>query len=664
VTGAPLLTQSTNDIPAVRVVKPPTIDGVVTDEEWKGLASASGGFDEENGAPAPEESQYWFGYDDKYIYFAARLKDRNPKAIKATQFRPNVSLSGDDFVGFYVDPFGTLNDTNNFEMNPQGATNLRINGGRAAKVEWLGEMVSRARITADGWETEARVPWSVMRLPEAGKRDLRINAYRILSRTQRSYIMRDISAGKLQNTPYWRGVEVPKRDDAKRLMLLPYVYGGLSEREGLIANSGVDLKYPLTDSLDLIGSINPDFRNIENQVLSLDFSYFERLAGETRPFFLEGSGYFRTSGDAPLFVSQRIRQFDVGVKTYGKISDQTQFAFLNTTDFQAIGGNFGFPESGRGTINSLVGDVRHSFGPRTNLNMAVANLSMPGVQNTGTFIGGGHGFGPFDAFFQYMTTQDQAPERDTGRMLQRYGTRFNTGLSWRNAGAYVGGEFVDISPDFLPRLGFAPQRGFRGFEVSAGYEKTLPRGGIMEYGFDAGASDLRLYGGGVFRRGVGLGASVTLRDGTDFDFGAQFEQFREFHDRLFSIDVERPRGDPYRRWSLGYTWGELAGQPYSSFGPRFAYRPTQRLQLNASFQAVRHFEDLTQTIVSANYDINASDSVSGRLVRVGSDTSAYVSFRRAGNRGAEYYVIVGDPNARTFQPSVIIKAVFPMNLKF
>ena len=40
------------------------------------------------------------------------------------------------------------------------------------------------------------------------------------------------------------------------------------------------MKTSLTDQIDLVGTINPDFRNVENQVLSVDFSYFERLAGE------------------------------------------------------------------------------------------------------------------------------------------------------------------------------------------------------------------------------------------------------------------------------------------------------------------------------------------------------------------------------------------------
>jgi hypothetical protein len=31
--------------------------------------------------------------------------------------------------------------------------------------------------------------------------------------------------------------------------------------------------------------------------------------------------------------------------------------------------------------------------------------------------------------------------------------------------------------------------------------------------------------------------------------------------------------------------------------------------------------------------------------------------------GAEYFLILGDPNARTFRPSVVLKVVFPLSVK-
>jgi hypothetical protein len=48
----------------------------------------------------------------------------------------------------------------------------------------------------------------------------------------------------------------------------------------------------------------------------------------------------------------------------------------------------------------------------------------------------------------------------------------------------------------------------------------------------------------------------------------------------------------------------------------------------------------------------------------GGDINAYIAFRRSGNKGAEYFLIFGDPNARQFQASLILKAVFPVSIRF
>lgn len=632
------------EIPAVRLATPPTIDGRVEDAEWAGAPVVKGrGYDEDTGIEGPEDSEFRIAYDEKFIYYAARLSDSQPKRIKATQFRTNVSLDGDDFVGMYIDPFGTLSDLNNFDINSQGATNIRINGGRAAKREWLGEMEARSRRTETGWEMEVRIPWSVMRLPHAGKNDLRINFYRVLSRTQRGYIYKNIANGKIGDSPIWKGVEVPAKDNQRTVKLLPYTYGGYQDRYGIIANSGLDLKYNLTDDIDLIGSINPDFRNIENQVLSNDFSYFERLAGETRPFFLEGQDYFRTSGDAPLFASQRISSFDTGIKSYGKIGDRTQVAVLNTHDF--------------GGSDAVVGSLRQNFGPRTNLTLAGTRLAETGNENTASFVGFGHGWGPYNAFFQHQSTRDT--ELGQGR-------RVNAGMGFNQNGYFGGGEWVEVSPQFMPRLGFAPRTNFRGFSTYFGKEQLVKSGPIMQWEANMGAVDWRTFEGENFTRGVNGFASVTLRNGMDFDMGFNLEKFRDNDDKVAFFDFERTNGDPYRNFGIGFDKGEIAGKDYFSIRPRVSYRPLPRLQLNGSYQSVRHFDTSYQAIVTASYDLNQMDSVSARFFEQDRRTSWYLAFRRAGNKGAEYYVILGEPQVvgdRSFQASVILKAVFPFDWK-
>ncbi|RYG36080.1 hypothetical protein EON81_10815, partial [bacterium] len=258
--------------PGVRLATPPVIDGKVEEAEWAGATVVRGLVDTNNNTPAPDAAVFRMAYDERYIYIAAVLADSDPKSIRAVEFRTNVDVSDDDSVEFGIDPTNSLAESNGFSFNSRGATNVNLAGGRAAKREWLGDFISRGRVTENGWEAEARIPWSILRLPGKGKRDVRFNFYRFTPRTNRVFAHAFTDNGKQANTPIWQGVDLPAPTVDRSIKLLPYFYGGYDPDSGTVANAGLDLKTPLTDQIQLVGSINPDFRNIENQILSLDFS--------------------------------------------------------------------------------------------------------------------------------------------------------------------------------------------------------------------------------------------------------------------------------------------------------------------------------------------------------------------------------------------------------
>ncbi len=629
-----------SELAAVRVTTPPKIDGKVTDEEWGLLPSGSGFFDQTTGQEV-EGGTFWLGYDDKYIYFAAKLVSADPKSLRATEYRSNVSLQSDDAIYIGIDPFGARTGFNIFGINGRGATNIRIAGGRAAKREWLGEFLAGGRITEDGYEAEARIPWGVMRLPEPGKRDVVFQVDRYNAKTQRDGEWKFANQDP-RNFPVWKGVEMPRSGNQRSLKLLPYGYGGIN-RNDTIANAGLDLKTSISDRIDLVGTINPDFRNVENQVLSLDFSYFERLAGESRPFFQEGGQFFQTSRDAPLFASQRIRQFDAGFKTFGSLTDRTEFAILDTIDF--------------GKENSFAGIAKHKISNETNLTLA--GTALTGTQtsdNVATFTALNHQIGPWTAFGQHSLTRD---------MLSGNGNRVNFGGVYVLDGWNGVAEYSQVSPQYNPRLGFAPERNFKGINLNLGKTQTFKQGAVMETEFFLGHQNYRTYDSNQhYRRAVEGSASVTLRNGMDIDVAGRYEKFFDSHDRYIFFSLEMPRGDAYRHWQADAVFGNIAGQPYRSFSAGLSYRPMWNWQVNLSLQSVNHFDQSEQHILSTVYDIGKDMSVSGRMIRDGSDLNAYLAFRKSGEKGAEYFVILGDPNARRFQAALVFKIVLPFEIKF
>ena len=639
---AVLASAQTREFVGGRLDTPPTLDGKIEEDEYRDAIHFDGLVDMGTGGQSPEGGRFYLGYDARFIYFAAKLVDRQPKSIQATEFRTNVSLEGNDSVTLQLDPFGTLADFNGFTINARGATNLDIAGGRAAKREWLGDIAAKGRITAEGWEVEARIPWSVMRLPRKGPHDLRFNVFRDFRRLQRFYGWAQTSNGLVQNYGRWKAVDLPAAQPPM-LMALPYLYGGVDAKKGVVANAGVDLRYPLTPDFDLVGTISPDFRNVERGVLSLDFSYFERLADETRPFFLEGGGYFGQYDNSQIFASQRIGTFDFGAKGFGKLGPTTDVGVLATEDF--------------GKEDAVVARARHSIDARSGWTAQYAGTGKSGSRND-AFAGEAYrGVGSWNFGASVAGTADD--DAAAGHRVAAYG-RFSQGRTFGNL------RYTETTRSFLPRLGFAPETDVRGFTSYVSQHWAAPKKGLIDYGTEGFLVYQKSYDlQRAFHEEAGFFPGVTLAGGLHIGLNVDYSRyFGGTGDQTYGLSVNRPEGDPYRHWQLSYESGTRSGQTYRNASAGVGYRPLPTLQLNGSIQDTTYTGDRqTQTILSANYDLDQYHSIGGRTIQGPNVSNFYVSFRQSGNRGAEYYLILGDPNAAHFRTSVILKAVFPVSAK-
>jgi hypothetical protein len=628
-------------LPATELTVPPVIDGTIRDEEWAGANTLSGIVDSDTGAAYDKNtSQFWIAYDRRFIYIAARNRDEQPNKVTAVQYRTNVGLRGEDTVQLDIDPTGSLSEFNEFVLNANGASTISLAGGRAAKREWTGEIVSKGRITADGWEAEARIPWGLMKLPAAGIRDVRFNFARRIPRFNRTFAAVFIASGKGTDTPIWKGVKIPPSVVDRSIKLLPYTYTGYDKEERSIINSGLDLKTNLTDQVQLVGSVNPDFRNIEKGILSLDFSRFERLTDESRPFFLEGGDYIGSS----LFASQRIESFDFGVNTYGRLNDRTNFGFLNAVDFNALEGDQ------RGTRNSTVATVTNQVDPHTSVRAAVTSLTAPGIENNAYLVRYGKDFGPWNLTLRDLGSDDKS---------DGFGRQSNYELNYSGLNWGVNTNYFAVAKNFNPRLGFFPEQDYKGFETNTFWSKDFDRGPFNSYGFYTGGNKFERSDNSPYRRGVYGGTFMTFRNNLAVTTGADIGQFEGTNDHVYRVNVNYPRGNPYRSVYTGYSWGDQAGASYDTFRVGGSYRTLKNLQLSGSYQVVRFGGYSDQLIIGGNFDLDADRSLAGRLVRKGQQINGYLSLRKSGNRGVEYFLILGDPNAERFRSSLILKVVIP-----
>jgi hypothetical protein len=632
----PFATAQDTNLAGHKIAAAPVIDGTIDATEWAGVPMGQGAYDDDTGERAAENLQFWLAFDDSYIYFAARAFDPDPASIRATEYRTNVSLSGDDNVRLLLDLSGSLADFNEFGMNAKGATSIELAGGRAAKREWSGEFVAQGRITPDGWEVEARIPWRIMRLPAKGPRTIRFNVERSIMRTQRDQAWQYTGGGQFEHFGRWNEVVIPDAPPEHSLKLLPYFYGGYDQETGRVTNAGLDLKTNLADEISLVGSINPDFRNIENDILSLDFSRFERLAGETRPFFQEGSQYLSTA----LFASQRIRNFDAGLNVYGKLGDKMSFGVLDAIDLAER--------------NSFVANFSYDPTPVDSFRVTATSLARTDANNDAYLLRYNRQVGPLSVFLRTMGSRDTSEGSGTSNSLF---------LEYSKEGLFGFFGYDTVSPNFLPRLGFIPERDYKGPTLGFEWTKPIKSGAIREVSANTFYSNYEHFDGGHYRESIDSEASVLLANNIGIGASLHLEDFEGIYDRLYGVAAEFPQGNPYRHFGVEYQWGRLDHEDYRNLSVGGAYRLTDKIQLTASYQHVDHFERDDLGIIGMNYDLGRDMYVSGRAVKRGSDWNAYLSFRRSGNRGLEYYFILGNPNATKFETSLIFKVVMPIEIR-
>jgi hypothetical protein len=170
--------------------------------------------------------------------------------------------------------------------------------------------------------------------------------------------------------------------------------------------------------------------------------------------------------------------------------------------------------------------------------------------------------------------------------------------------------------------------------------------------------------GGPYRRLVRGELSTLTRAGLELDVAASYSRFEQFDDVGWGIGASYPSDNPYRSVYASYQNRSFREDNVQSYELGFLYRPLRRLQVSVSNEVLSSAEgDEVQQVASWNWDIGRFESLGGRFVRRDDDVNWYLSYRLSGRRGTEWFLIVGDANAREFEPRVLLKVVVPVSIR-
>src|SRR5712691_4991619 len=157
-------------VTAVRVARPPVIDGRLDDTAWAAATPISEfrQVDPDEGKPVSESTEVRVLYDADAIYVGARLFDREPRRIIRRLGRRDAQPPSDDFRVLF-DSYHDHRTAFRFTLNPAGVKGDILFGGDGdfADDSWDPVWVGAATVDSLGWTAELRIPFSQLRFSAA-----------------------------------------------------------------------------------------------------------------------------------------------------------------------------------------------------------------------------------------------------------------------------------------------------------------------------------------------------------------------------------------------------------------------------------------------------------------------------------------------------------------
>ena len=380
---------------------------------------------------------------------AVYAHDSQPQQIKSQETKRGGDIGNDDFVSLAIDPDHTGEQFYIFQATANGTQKERIPGGSDAKVEWRGDWSAAARILDDGWTAEMKIPFAILRYP-AGQSVWGVDMWRRHARTSKWF--------KWPPQPErWdnheiaeiRGLSLPVI--RVRPIVMPNIQSEWDNGR-FRTNISLNTKYTHQSGLTGMMSLTPDFRNIEDEVESIDFSYSERWYSDRRPFFVEGSGYMPPG---EMFYSRRIEDLDLGLKLFG------------TVDRISIGLLDAYSLAGR---NDLALNVRQRIARHNQATVAYVRTDQRGPDNQTYHLRG-----------RYRKTLGRGSFRVSACVFESHTEGGARGTSWSvNARRWRGqgkhgfwANYQHVAPTFDPWDGFAPDTDQKGFSAGVNFRDSF-----------------------------------------------------------------------------------------------------------------------------------------------------------------------------------------------
>ncbi len=527
-------------IPAVRAAAPLPLDPAIPPAAWQpGAIPESGGFEDlTTRAAAPHATQVWIFYDARNLYVAFRCEQRGT-AITATQTTNDVGFGNDDFVGVGLDTSGAGSNVYYFETTPRGVRYEQGNENARYRPVWQ----SAVAIGGDSWSAVLIIPLNVLRIPGGANQTWRINFIRNVAVAAEHYtwayngVMQDGGIGNdwpnfpdARFWPSWTGITTGATSAVRpRPRAEVYAFESLGRDRRLFQQAnglflpqsarltGLDVTYPLTNTISFVGTLNPDFSNVEIDQQTIAPQEFRRFLQEYRPFFSQGANFINPNqspiGPDEIFYSPSVGPFDRGAKVEGTFGRQA-FGVLNFRGYDQLSGN---------TFDDTAFGYTHALQDRTFLYWAdgvFAHHSMSGSDSTVEF-----GMKGRNLKNGFVYGWDAATEIGTW-VPQRVAHSANAFVDVHQPNYEVYFDYADLSPNYNPIDGITANSDIRGFSFFGNTSGSSRK--IKNYQLFLNGDRLLDRSGAVHQADASAFLNATFNNGFSIGVGPGVSELRSY----------------------------------------------------------------------------------------------------------------------------------------
>ncbi len=470
------------------------IDGVLNEAHWAQATKFDLAYEtspSEN-TPAPVKTTAYLYENGETLFVAFDARDPEPAKIRA-YLRDRDEAYSDDFVAIVLDTFNDKRRAVEFFVNARGVQmDLTVDSVINENDAWDAIWDSEGKITDTGYVVEMAIPLRALRFSDAeGDKTWGVDLLRIWPRDKRyrlSYAPRDRNQScYLCSLPEMQGLAETK--PGKNLEIVPGLVlartdvrspkpigDGRWNNGELDHEASLDMRWGYSANGSLNLTVNPDFSQVESDVLELDATTtFALFYPEQRPFFLEGAEYFNT----PLNVvhTRNINDPDLGAKVTGRIDEHTYgiFAADDTRTDVLLPAPFG------SSTASLPGEsenfaVRYRYDASKAFSAGFLSTGRKGVNYRNVLLGFDSRIqlsdsDTIDAQFLHSDTDNPVQLQARGYAAQQQGYAYFLNYNHRSRNWVGHVRDLSLDKEFRADMGFIPQAYFR--KISAGLGRNF-----------------------------------------------------------------------------------------------------------------------------------------------------------------------------------------------